>query len=1349
MQDYYLGLDLGTGSLGWAVTSENYEVMRAHGKALWGVRLFETANTAEERRVFRTNRRRLARRNWRLDLLQGLFADEINKVDDGFYLRLKESRYLPEDKLDAEGKTPELPYALFVDSGYTDKEYHKQFPTIYHLRKWLMETDKTPDVRLVYLALHHMMKHRGHFLFANEMNIEEIKEVRGTLQQMFDGLKEEELDFKLTLDDVNLKKMETVLRKKDDTKSDKKKKLIKELGASSTCEKEVLSAITGGTATLSKIFENPELDQTERPKFCFADAGYDEYASELEVALGEQFVLIERMKAVYDWSVLADLLGDSTSLSEAKVAQYEKHRTDLRYLKDLVKEQLGKDAYREVFVKTEDKLANYTAYIGMTKINGKKRALEGKQCTQKEFYDFLKKNVLQKISDKTRTAYLEMELEKGTFLPKQVTKDNSVIPHQLHLYELDKMISNLKDRVPLLAQEENRIRSIFTFRIPYYVGPLNGIRKQDSTTNWARRKTDEKVYPWNFEDVIDIEASAERFIRRMTNKCTYLPKEDVLPKHSLLYSKFEVLNELNNLRINGELISVELKQNIYTDLFQRHKKVTQKKVKDYLVRAGIVAPKTQVDITGIDGEFKSSLGSYIDLKGILTDSGLDETAKERIILDITLFGDDKALVKKRLRKQFSKLSDNQINQLARLSYKGWGRLSGEFLNELAAPAPETGEKWTILRAMWETNENLMQLLSDRYGFMAAVEKRNGRQEQKDITYQMVEELYVSPAVKRQIWQTMQIVKELCDVLKQPPKRVFVEVAREKGESKRTESRKKKLQDLYKACKQEEKQWIAEWLERLENTDDHKLRSDRLYLYYTQQGRCMYTGEPIELADLWNNQMYDIDHIYPQSRVMDDSLNNRVLVKRTVNAEKSDVYPLPDSIYQKMKSTWKMLLDRGFIEKEKYNRLVRREGFSNEELSGFISRQLVETRQSTKAVASLLKQVLPDTEIVYVKANTVSQFRQDFGLIKVREMNDLHHAKDAYLNIVVGNGYYTKFTKNAAWYINQNPGRTYNLKKMFTSEYDIVSNGEIAWKAGADGTIGTVKRMMQKNNILVTRRSYQVKGGFFDQMLMKKGKGQVAIKASDNRLAGQQGIDKYGGYNKATGSYFMLVASEDKKENQMRTIEYVPLYLCGQIEESIEAALRYLRDDRGLINPRILLPKIKIDTLFKVDGFYMWLSGRTGDRLVFKGANQLLLPKDVEKTLKKVLKYADRYKENKNVTLTAYDGLEQVQLVELYDAFLYKLQNSIYKVRLGAQGETLQKKRDAFLKLTMEEQCLVLAEILHLFQCQSGAANLKLIGGPGNAGILVLGNNVLKFNQFSIINQSPTGIYEQEIDLLKL
>ena len=77
----------------------------------------------------------------------------------------------------------------------------------------------------------------------------------------------------------------------------------------------------------------------------------------------------------------------------------------------------------------------------------------------------------------------------------------------------------------------------------------------------------------------DAEASAEKFIRRMTNKCTYLMGEDVLPKDSLLYSKFMVLNELNNLRLNGERISVELKQKIYEEVFCRYRKVTLKKLK--------------------------------------------------------------------------------------------------------------------------------------------------------------------------------------------------------------------------------------------------------------------------------------------------------------------------------------------------------------------------------------------------------------------------------------------------------------------------------------------------------------------------------------------------------------------------------------------------------------------------------------------------------------------------------------------------------------------------------------------------------------------------------------------------
>ena len=45
-QKFYVGLDMGTASVGWAVTDDKYNIIKRHGKALWGVRLFKTANTA-------------------------------------------------------------------------------------------------------------------------------------------------------------------------------------------------------------------------------------------------------------------------------------------------------------------------------------------------------------------------------------------------------------------------------------------------------------------------------------------------------------------------------------------------------------------------------------------------------------------------------------------------------------------------------------------------------------------------------------------------------------------------------------------------------------------------------------------------------------------------------------------------------------------------------------------------------------------------------------------------------------------------------------------------------------------------------------------------------------------------------------------------------------------------------------------------------------------------------------------------------------------------------------------------------------------------------------------------------
>ena len=65
-----------------------------------------------------------------------------------------------------------------------------------------------------------------------------------------------------------------------------------------------------------------------------------------------------------------------------------------------------------------------------------------------------------------------------------------------------------------------------------------------------------------------------------------------------------------------------------------------------------------------------------------------------------MFGDDKAILKQRLKKLFPELTEKQRDSISKLPYRGWGRLSKVFLEEMEAPAPETGEAWSIIRALW-------------------------------------------------------------------------------------------------------------------------------------------------------------------------------------------------------------------------------------------------------------------------------------------------------------------------------------------------------------------------------------------------------------------------------------------------------------------------------------------------------------------------------------------------------------------------------------------------------------------------------------------------------------------------
>lgn len=1355
-QEYYLGFDIGTNSVGWAVTDENYHVLNFRKRAMWGIRLFEEAQVAESRRMFRTTRRRLQRRRFRIELLQELFAEEICKVDPGFYQRLKDSALYPEDKAEQQK------YSFFHDADYTDADFYREYPTIYHLRKALLTEERTFDVRLVYLALHHIIKHRGHFLFPGSVeNAVAFETAFDTLQQCM----EEELDLKITCQSEQ--QMADCLRDKKKSKRDKQKEVAGLLycDCDSPESKKQLKAVTGllcGMKTkISDVFADEMLKEMERAELNFSSDSYDEIRPELEADLQERCIVLDKIKAVYDWAVLADILKggeyEGTSyLSVAKVASYEKHRKDLASLKRLM-QHCDEQTRRNFFQKPGK--SNYSAYVGFTLQHGKK--IKVRKCSYEDFRKELRKIFSDQIPDTDEEAQnILQELDAETFLPLQVTKDNGVVPYQVHKMELNRILERAERYLPFLSEKDSdgictkeKIMQIFEFRVPYYVGPLNTNQNEHA---WAVRREGAagRILPWNIEQQIDYAKSGEQFIRRMTNKCTYLIGKDVLPKCSLLYSEFMVWNEINTIKIGSERIPETLKQKLFETCFLKKRKVTRKMIDNFLISEGVELEQTPV--SGIDIAVKSALTSYHDFRKIFGDEMQKYEVRqmvEQIICWITVYGDAQDMLKRVIRQHYSKdkITDEQLRKIIRLHYQGWGRLSEEFLNGIVGTDRETGERFTIIQALRTTNANLNRLLSQNYSFTEEIEAYNAGnwQHYDKITYDAVmKDRLISPAVKRAIWQTVLIEEEVRKIMGKQPRKIFIEMTRAEREKKRTTCRKEYLLELYRGLKDETRDWTGE----IERTDEKAFRSIRLFLYYTQMGRCMYTGDPIDLDDLDKVNIYDRDHIYPQSKTKDDSFDNLVLVKKDKNQKKDDKLISPD-IQQKMKPFWNMLKDRKLISEKKYERLLRKTPLTDEELSGFINRQLVETSQSSKMAAEILKEICPDATMVYVKAGRVSEFRKEpLKMVKVRSLNDLHHAKDAYLNIVVGNVYYEKFTNNPLNWLRQNPEHNYSLNRMY--EHDLCKGEHVIWKKGDDGTIRTVREQMLKNDILYTRYATITKngqnGGFFDQNPVAHDKNPgVPLK---------KGMDKerYGGYKTLTPAYFALVESEEKGK-KIRTIEAVPLYLKDQFEKGSRSFEEYCEEAYGLKNPRVILPKIKKDACLSVNRFPMHIRGISGKQLLLQGAVQLCLSEELENYLKKVEKYNQRNSARKDkktiLALTEHDGITREENESVYQELCSKLEHTVYRNRPNESCKALlvdPATREKFQSLCCEEQCLVLQEMLWLFGCSAQTmANLILLGGSAMSGKIIISKKISSQNSVVLLNQSVTGLFEQKLDLLKI
>ena len=1479
--NYYIGLDIGTDSVGWALTDSKYNLQKINNKSTWGVRLFDGAATAKDRRTKRCLRRRLRRRKVRLNYLKSLFAPAINKIDPMFLKRLANSYlYVNEDgttgtRIDFAQKNNIQLYQknkrlhLFEGLGITDKEFYSDFPTIYHLRKALLDGKITKifkdengnfntvtfsphydlyDPRLVFLALYSLLKTRGHFLYDADINSYlEGKDLKDKINAIAEGLL---LKIDNEVDYENVKKLyqNELIGIKDEkqykikTKNDKFKKIKELIKVSDKADEslnldnkererlfyDILSLSFGGTTTLKKPKNESEsllagLENEVKIDFSKQDLdAIDQLIAHIDEGVIES---INASFFIFNWSKLNEVLSEEKYICCGKVKTYEKHKKDLMWLKNTVREILKNDSEKEekynmVFGGIE-KGFTYEAYVH----HGVKST---KDTRLKSFISHIEKVLGDEFNCKiNENNEIKYDIDDDQFLPIERSLDNSSIPNAVIKYEYEEILKKaVENGVDFLTKDDeskykndssgktpyDKILSLISFKIPYYVGPLayNDSQNDQSINSWIVRKPgweNKQIMPWVFDDAVDKGKTRTKFIERMSSSCTYLRNEKALPKKSIYYQKMEVLEELNNMCKNlqidvnnlDENDAVKIKQYIFHEIFEQGISPTKTKIERVIKKyyRDNFGRDVSVDfkLGGEDSStFKSSLSSYLALKDI----PITDEQKEELIALYTIFGQETKIAKEEAEKKdwYKKLSETDKDRINKSLSKvsGWGRYSKEFLTGITAKEKSTGCYKSILTYLYETNYNIQSLLFENKisePFGDKVREFNKEKSEKktiyNVKYEDLDCLYVPVNVKRAVWQSIKIVKELVNAIGCSPRKIFIETTR--NDDKKNEvikSRYKQIHDLYEAVKNqadELKKDLAELKTELEVNKD-KLSSERLFLYFTQFGQDMYTGDSIDIKAVLNGTGYDVDHIYPRSITADDSiLDNKVLVDKELNGKKGNKTLKSSGIIKDAKNVtdlWKLLLEKNPKSKEKFRRLkysLNNDELEDKEIENFANRQLVETSQSTKAVKDMLNNLLNSednnatkTEIVYSKAGKVTDFRNINRLYKNRDINDMHHAKDAYLNIVVGNVYNAVFThgywKNLVKHISDEDQKgSKSIHDGIFRWSEIKDGKEVVWEN--EKTLALVEKNLYQNDVLLTRMQTTGKGALFDETVYSaKGQteklGVTPVKNNDLH---------YGYYNKQSSAYFCLVSYKAKKDKTEYSIECIPLWFYNKNKQlsKKDIAKQYCELDQndgglGLKNVQVIKPYLRIKTLLKYaeDNGYMagYLSGRTGNNLKFYIADMLKL-EAFEPYAIQVCKFVEKRKENKEYTIEQFNYRKQLETekhiklrairrpvitdkdnISLYDYLIEVHKKSCFINKPSSQIGLFEKNREKFISLSLEDQVILLYNMIAYFNGDLG--NFSLIGGSNNAGVFLKGKKIPAGSL--IINQSITGLFENSFTI---
>ena len=667
-------------------------------------------------------------------------------------------------------------------------------------------------------------------------------------------------------------------------------------------------------------------------------------------------------------------------------------------------------------------------------------------------------------------------------------------------------------------------------------------------------------------------------------------------------------------------------------------------------------------------------------------------------------------------------------------YIGWGKLSKKFLTKKYYTDQKTKIKKSILDLLEETSKNFMQIINDdEYNFQKMISEYNNLETNKKINYKLVENLVTSPSTKRGIYQALKLVKEITDYIGYDPEYIVIEMPRGNETKQRKIDKKKYLTKLYEVSKNN-----IENYKKLSNElkSYEKIETQKIFLYFIQEGKSLYSGKPLNINDL---SSYEIDHIIPKTLIKDDSIDNKALVLREENQAKGANYTIPKKYIDLNKKWWEHLKKIKLISAKKFYNLTRKE-YKQEDIDGFINRQLVETRQITKHVANILDNIYKTTKIIYLNADLPHNYREKFELYKFRIINNYHHAHDAYLAAVLGE-YKEKYLKRD---LNYELIKEFNSKLLENKDYKNLKYGYVINSLDSNlnkiinkitqmefkGETGKIifnaeefnKRIfnnLYRNDILISRKTEIRNGKFYKETIWAHN--DIKIKSAIPRK-GNLNPKLYGFYSELKPSYLSLVKYKDKNY-----LIGIPI-MCSNKNKKIEYITNYLKCNTEDLE--ILINRIPFYTMIEYKNQKVYLTG-SGELM---NAYELKIPKEKmikwKYTLNLILNNKKIPQINQEPLLTENEISNQTnEIIE----YLLSLEEQVPLYKKSIQKIKCININD----LDIENRKKLIIELFKMLSSSKLNADLKFIGGTSREGRLTFSN----IEHACIINKSISGLKE--------